>query len=153
MTILIVCGLVVGCAGDLDTDDDTIAEDTVNAPEWQTMVGGFTLVMDNNTTGMLNAPMINLQINKTYGLIELQSFDYTATHLSFEIINNTVIFHNYSFNMAGHLEQVHDDWHHSYLWNSGYAPEFGNATLHFASFPFDITVTYEVVYRVWGGRE
>ena len=38
-------------------------------------------------------------------------------------------------------------------WSSGFAPEYGNATLHFAAFPFDVTIEYEVVYRVWDGRQ
>ena len=37
-------------------------------------------------------------------------------------------------------------------WQTGLAPNFGDAELHFAAFPFDVTVEYEVVYRVWDGR-
>ena len=65
----------------------------------------------------------------------------------FNNLDNSVIFNNYSFNIEGHLLQD------SLLWNTGYAPQFGNATLMFATFPFDVTVEYEVKYRVWNGRE
>ena len=113
------------------------------------LTGDFTLVMDNTTNEtLIHAPTIWLDVNTSYGAIELQSFKYNITHLSFEVINNSVIFNNYSWvNMQGYLVQGGN------YWSSGFAPEFGNASLHFAAFPFDVTVEYEVVYRVWDGRQ
>jgi hypothetical protein len=150
MILLIVSSLLAGCADVIPDPGDVYGnEETINK-EWLTLAGNFTLITDNNTT-MLSAPTIVLDVNSTYGLIELGGFNYTAVHLSFEIINNSVIFHNYTFNMIGHLlQETHDS---NYLWSQGYAPEFGNATLHFASFPFDITIQYELEYRIWDGKE
>ena len=82
-----------------------------------------------------------------FRLFEVSDFNYSATHLSFEVINNTVRFNNYSFNMKGYLSQD------GVYWQTGLAPNFGDVDLHFAAFPFEVTVEYEVVYRVWDGRE
>ena len=96
----------------------------------------------------IHAPTIWVDVNTSYGAIELQSFAYNITHLSFEVVNNSVIFSNYSWvGWQGYL--VQEDKY----WSSGFAPEFGNATLHFAAFPFDVTVEYELIYRVWDGRQ
>ena len=145
---MIVCSFMAGCADAIPDPDDVYSEDEAITKEWATMSGEFTLVFENNTNEtLLEAPEIWLDVNKTYGLIELQRFNYTATHMSFTIVNNSVLFHNYTFNMQGNLLQD------GYAWREGLAPNFGNATLHFAKFPFDITVTYEVKYRIWDGRE
>ena len=45
-----------------------------------------------------------------------------------EIVKNTVIFNNYSFDVNGFLMQ---DGH---KWSNGFAPELGNATLYMPSF-------------------
>ena len=148
MALMIVCSFMAGCADAIPDPDDVYSEDEAITKEWATMSGEFTLVFENNTNEtLLEAPEIWLDVNKTYGLIELQRFNYTATHMSFTIVNNSVLFHNYTFNMQGNLLQD------GYAWREGLAPNFGNATLHFAKFPFDITVTYEVKYRIWDGRE
>ena len=149
LTLLIVAAFLAGCTEALpDPPEEEFEGDTPQA-DWMSMTGEFTLVMDNTTNEtLIHAPTIWLDVNTSYGAIELQSFKYNITHLSFEVINNSVIFSNYSWvNMQGYLVQG------SNYWSSGFAPEFGNATLHFAAFPFDVTVEYEVVYRVWDGRQ
>jgi len=165
IALLMVCTLLAGCANvipDAPTDEE---EPLVSPSEWRTLSGKFTLVEVNVTTNNTNnngtttvvelqsTPEIWVDTNTTYGMIELLSFNYTIVHLTFDIINNTVIFNNFTFVLDGYLEQVHDNFNHDFLWSEGYAPEFGNATLHFPEFPFEVTVTYDVVYRVWDGRE
>lgn len=149
IALMIVCSFMAGCADAIPDPNSVYDEEEAITKDWAVMAGEFTLVFDNNSTNetLLYAPEIWLDVNKTYGLIELARFNYSVVHLSFEIVNNSVIFHNYTFNMQGHLIQD------GYVWKEGLAPNFGNATLHFASFPFDVTVNYEVEYRIWDGRE
>ena len=149
LTLMIVGAFLAGCTEALPDPPSEEFDGQVSDKEWTTLTGDFTLVMDNTTNEtLIYAPTIWLDVNTTYGAIELQSFKYNITHLSFEVIDNSVIFNNYSWvNMQGYLVQGDK------YWSSGFAPEFGNATLHFAAFPFDVAVEYEVVYRVWDGRE
>ena len=146
---MIVGAFLAGCTEALPDPPSEEFEGQVSDKEWTTLTGEFTVVMDNTTNEtLIYAPTILLDVNTTYGAIELQSFKYNITHLSFEVVDNSVIFNNYSWvNMQGYLVQGNN------YWSSGFAPEFGNATLHFAAFPFDVTVEYEVVYRVWDGRQ
>ena len=149
LVLLIITTLLAGCT--IPSPDEVFQEEADVPKAWSTVNGTFTyLVSDvNNSTYQT----VWLDVNTTYGLIELDYFQYNATHLSFDIVNNSVIFNNYTFNAEGYLVQVHDDWNHDFLWNTGYAPQLGNATLMFATFTFDVTVEYEVKYRVWNGRE
>lgn len=149
MILLMLSTLLAGCADAIPDPDEVYSEDDTIQKDWVILSGNFTLVFDNTTENLtlLEAPTILLETNRTYGLLEVKRFNYTAEHLSFEVVNNTVKFYNYSFNMNGYLEQ--DGLH----FNEGLAPDWGDATLKFASFPFDITVHYEVEYRVWDGRE
>jgi len=149
LTLMIVGVFLAGCTEALPDPPEEEFEGQTTQADWVSMTGEFTLVMNNTTNEtFIHAPTIWVDTNTTYGAIELQAFTYNITHLSFEVINNSVIFSNYSWvGMQGYLIQGQ---HH---WSSGFAPEFGNATLHFAAFPFDVTVEYEVVYRVWDGRQ
>ena len=148
MILLVLSSFLAGCADAIPDPQEVYDEDEAVHKEWTVMTGNFTLVFDNTTNEtLLEAPEIWLDTNRTYGLIELKRFNYTAEHLSFEVINNSVRFSNYSFNMQGHLEQD------GFYWQEGLASTWGNATLHFAKFPFDITVEYTVEYRIWDGRE
>ena len=142
--------LLAGCTDSLPSPGDIFSDDDIEN-EWITVTGEFVLELNNtsNETSVV-APDIWVDINKTYGALELGGFNYTATHLSFVVNNNSVIFNNYSFDMRGYLTQ--ESGNDTVYWQQGLAPEFGNATLHFATFPFDVTVTYEVTYRVWDGR-
>jgi len=141
--LLVLTTLLAGCT--IPTPDEVFEAEAEVPKAWTTMNGTFTFLIDdaNNSTQQT----VWLDVNTTYGLIELDYFQYNVTHLSFDIVNNSVRFNNYSFDIAGRLLQD------GLLWNTGYAPQFGNATLMFATFPFDVTVEYEVKYRVWNGRE
>jgi len=149
IVLMTIVTLLAGCTEALPDPPEEEFEGQITQADWMSMTGEFTLVMDNTTNEtLIHAPTIWLDVNTSYGAIELQSFKYNITHLSFEVVNNSVIFNNYSWvNMQGYLIQG------SNYWSSGFAPEFGNATLHFAAFPFDVTVEYEVIYRVWDGRQ
>jgi len=149
LTLMIVGVFLAGCTEALPDPPEEEFEGQINDSDWTVLAGEFTLVMNNSSNeSLIHAPTIWLDTNTTYGAIELQSFTYNITHLSFEVINNSVIFSNYSWvDMQGYLIQG------GMYWSSGFAPEFGNATLHFAAFPFDVTVEYELVYRVWDGRQ
>ena len=70
-----------------------------------------------------------------------------ATHLSFIVDDNTVTFHNYSFELKGYLNQS------DYLWSDGFAPNMGNATLYTPDYSYDITIDYVILYREWTGKE
>ena len=165
IALMIVCSFMAGCADAIPDPEGWLSDDEVIEPDWVTETGQITVmfnntmtvevpVMDGNnstneTTTMeviVPNPVVWIDTNATYGWLDVQSINYTATHLSFEIINNTVIFNNYSFDVDAYLVQ---DGHR---WNSGFAPELGNATLYVPSFPFDITVHYTITYRVWNGR-
>ena len=148
IALLIVSTLLAGCADAIPEPSDVYDEDRGVDKAWTTLTGNFTLVFDNTTNQtLLEAPNLMLETNKTYGLLEVQRFNYTAEHLSFEVVNNSVRFYNYSFHMNGYLSQ------NGVVFYDGLAPDFGDATLHFAKFPFDITVNYDITYRVWDGRE
>lgn len=168
ITLLLVCSFMAGCADAIPDPGGLFNDEVLDEPDWVTVVGEFTVMYnttstvevitevagENNTTTNVTTtmeveiphPVVWIDTNATYGWIEVQACNYTATHLSFSIINNTVIFNNYSFDVDGFLVQ---DGH---KWSNGYAPELGNATLHIPLFPFNITVNYTVTYRVWNGR-
>jgi len=168
MVLLITASLMAGCADVIPDPEGWLGDDEVDEPDWITEVGEITVmynatsivnvtvevVGENNTTTnqtttmevVVPDPVVWIDTNATYGWLEVNAINYTATHLSFEIVNNTVIFNNYSFDVAAYLVQD------SYKWSSGFAPELGNATLYVPSFPFDITINYTVTYRVWNGR-
>ena len=149
VALLVAASFLAGCTEALPSPPEEEFENETTQAEWITMTGDFTLVMNNSSNeSFAYAPTIWVDVNTSYGAIELQSFTYNITHLSFEVVNNSVIFSNYSWvGWQGYL--VQEDKY----WSSGFAPEFGNATLHFAAFPFDVTVEYELIYRVWDGRQ
>ena len=141
--VFLMTFMLAGCT--IPSPEEVFAEEEECVKEWSMMNGSFTYLINdlNNST----QETVVLDFNTTYGLIELDYFYYNLTHLSFDIINNTVIFNNFTFNSEGYVQQG------THLWSNGYAPQFGNATLVFPVFPFDVTVEYEVKYRVWNGRE
>lgn len=146
ISLMIVCAMFAGCAEAIPDPDDLYGGDDGIHKEWQKTSGEFTLILENNST-LVYADEMWLDTNTTHGLIDLLSFNYTARHLSYVVDNNTVTFNNKTYRMTGLLQQD------GYLWSSGLAPELGNATMHFAAFPFDVTIEYEITYRVWDGRE
>ncbi len=150
IALLLVSTMLTGCAGNIPSPTDIFSDDEITN-DWITETGEFTLELNNSSNEtIIYAPTIWLDTNLTYGVLEIGGLNYTATHLSFTVTNNTVIFNNYSFDMRGYVVQESNG--QMVYWQEGLAPEFGNATLHFAAFPFDVTVTYEVTYRVWNGR-
>mgnify|MGYP003148836063 CR=1 FL=1 len=168
IVLVITASLMAGCADAIPDPEGWLNGDEIDEPDWVTETGQITIMFNNTVTvevvtevvGENNTttnetttmeveiphPVVWVDTNATYGWLEVQAINYTATHLSFEIVNNTVIFNNYSFDVNGFLMQ---DGH---KWSNGFAPELGNATLYMPSFPFDITVNYTVTYRVWNGR-
>jgi hypothetical protein len=145
MTLMIVCGLFAGCVDAIPDPEDVYGGDEINK-DWETISGEFTLMLENNTT-LVYADEMWLDTNTTHGLIDLHSFNYTAKHMSYVVDNNTVSFTNRTYHMNGVLEQD------GYVWSKGLAPELGNATIHFAAFPFNVTIEYEITYRIWDGLE
>lgn len=144
--VFLVAVMLSGCAGEIipdpPSDDDRVI------PNSSTLEGSFTvLVGDNNST----TPVIVLGNSTTW--LEVISCNYTATHLSFTVDNNTVSFHNYTFEVGGYVSQVLDNFSHDYLWDVGYAPSIGTAELHFSDFTYDITINYTITYREWSGTE
>ena len=140
MVLLIAASMLAGCAEIIpDPPDNTVAP---NAPDLEYVNGTYTVLygVNNSTT-----PIVSIGNNSTW--LEIQSINLNATHLSFVVNDNTVIFHNYSFGLKGYLNQSGD------LWSDGYAPNMGKATLHTPDYPYDITVDYSIVYREWSGKE
>ena len=137
--LMVLSTLLAGCADaipDLPNDEEVVIN------EWTTLTGNFTALIDdvNNSTYEV------VNIGNASKWLVVDSFNYTATHLSFVVTNNTVIFNNYTFDNVGFLEQ------NGVLFNQGYAPNYGNAQLFFPVFPYDITVEYTVVFRTVNGR-
>lgn len=152
--VFLIAVMLSGCAGEIIPDPPT-DEDRV-IPNSSTLEGSFTvLVGDENST----EPIITLGNSTTW--LELISYNYTVTHLSFTVDNNTVTFHNYTFEVGGYLSQEityiskvnQDNISYDYLWSSGYAPSLGTADLYFSDFTYDITINYTVTYREWRGTE
>ena len=131
---------MAGCADAIPDVPGTGEEEVV--VEWTTLNAEFTVLVgdDNNST----YSAVTIGTNSSW--LEVSSFNYTATHLSFDIVNNTVIFNNYTFANDGYVSQD------GMLFNSGYAPNYGQAELYFPNFPYDITVNYTVKYRTVNGR-
>ena len=128
--VFLVAVMLSGCAGEIipdpPSDDDRVI------PNSSTLEGSFTvLVGDNNSTTWF----------------EVISCNYTATHLSFTVDNNTVSFHNYTFEVGGYVSQGNT------VWSNGYAPSIGSVELYFSDFTYDITINYTVTYREWRGTE
>lgn len=138
--VFLIAVMLSGCAGEIIPDPPT-DEDRV-IPNSSTLDGSFTvLVGDNNST----TPVIVLGNSTTW--LEVISCNYTATHLSFTVDNNTVTFHNYTFEVGGYVSQG------EHVWSNGYAPSIGEVQLYFSDFEYDITINYTVTYREWRGTE
>ena len=132
IALLLVASFMAGCA-DAIPDLPTTEEEVVT--EWTTLNGEYTvLVGDSNNSTYTD---ITIGTNTTWVIVN--SFNYTATHLSFEIVNNTVIFNNFTWENDGYI-------------HLGHSPDMGPVTLYIPVFPYDITVNYTVVYRLVNGR-
>jgi|TARA_R110000824_G_scaffold283693_4_gene472067 hypothetical protein len=150
MVLIVIASFVAGCTVPgpdeyFNGDDD----DVIVPVGWLNLTGEFTVMFNtgNETNPDLNAttaPIVMVGSNSTW--LEVSSYNYTATHLSFDIINNTVIFNNFTFDNPGYLLQD------GIMLSSGYAPNYGEAELYFPDFPYDVTINYTVIYREWNGR-
>ena len=142
LAILVVCSLMAGCAGIPDPGSILGDEVITNSPDWKTTTGEYVVIVgDNNST----IPVIEIGNDTTW--LETSQVNFTAVHLSFTVDNNTVLFHNYTFEIAGMLIQNNITWH------TGYAPSLGKAQLVTSDFPYDITINYTITYREWMGNE
>jgi len=142
MALLMVTVMLAGCA-DAIPDAPTDEEGTViTVSGWETMSGNYTVMFgENNST----APILTVGNSSTW--LELQVVILNATHLSFEVVENQIVFSNFTFELEGYLNQS------GFLFGSGYAPDLGNATIYTPDFPYDITIEYYCVYREWTGNE
>jgi hypothetical protein len=139
IALLIVSSLLAGCADALpDVPTNEEKEITI---EWTTVNGEFTVLTETN-----NSTYEVVVLGESNTWFNFKSFNWTATHLSFDIINNTVIFNNYTFNNDGYVMQD------GIMFNAGYAPNYGEVELYFPTFPFDVTVNYTVEYNTVNGR-
>ena len=142
IALMVICSMIAGCAEMVPEPPGEEKENTVTTTGWNVMSGNYTvLVGDNNST----TPTIVLGNSSTW--LEINKITLNATHLSFEVIDNAIVFSNYSFTIDGYANQS------GYLFSSGYAPDIGNATIYTPSFPYDITVAYYCEYKEWVGNE
>tara|TARA_R110002020_G_scaffold42162_3_gene123828 strand:+ start:493 stop:942 length:450 start_codon:yes stop_codon:yes gene_type:complete len=142
IVLLIAASLMAGCA---DAIPDVPGNEEVITTEWTTVSGEFTVLVEDDNNSTTETVIIHrLGTNNTW--FNLKSFNWTATHLSFDIVNNTVIFNNYTFNNDGYVIQD------GIMFNAGYAPNYGEVELYFPTFPYDITVNYTVEYNTVNGR-
>ena len=110
-------------------------------PDWVTEYHNFTIeTVENNTT----VPIIVFGNESTW--LEVFSVDMSIQELSYEEVDNELIFDNTTFNVNGYLN------YSGFLWNVGFAPDVGNATL---VIPIMVDKTYNcvIVYREWSGKE
>ena len=140
VVLLLVASLLSGCAEAIPDAPGTETDNVLVTPVgWNNLNGTYTVMVgDNNST----EPTIVVGNHSTW--LEVHSVVLNATHLSFEVVNNTIVFSNYSFELDGYLIQNGNMF-------VGYAPDLGNATLHTPVFPYDITVEYTIIYREWVG--
>ena len=139
--VLVVCAsLLAGCSVPSPDEYFDGGDEVIIPVGWSNLTGEFT-VMGNNSSDM------DILVGSSNTWLEISTFNYTATHLSFEIVNNTVIFNNFTFDNVGYLSQMEVG-----QFSSGYAPNMGTAELYFPTFPYDITINYTVIYRERNGR-
>tara|TARA_R100000152_G_C6771207_1_gene197665 strand:- start:882 stop:1322 length:441 start_codon:yes stop_codon:yes gene_type:complete len=138
--ILLLAGTLAGCAEAIP--DPPLVVEGANAPDWEYLNGTYTYMVDDNNS---TVPVVTLGNESTW--LQVNSYTLNATHMSFVTEDNAITFNNKSFTLSGYLNQE------GVLWDSGYAPLMGNNTLHFPTFPYDITVEYSVMYREWTGME
>jgi hypothetical protein len=156
IAVLVVATLLSGCT--LPEAPNNKEEIIVVGSEWTTINGEFVLLdagLDefNNTLnesslyqdGVFRLTFDNMSDSS---FIEILQFNYTATHLSFTVDNNTVTFHNYTYEVNGLVCSAKSN----ICIQSGYLPDTGDFSLHFPDFPFDITINYTVIYREWKGK-
>jgi len=132
IVLLMVASMMAGCADaipDLPNSEEEVVTD------WTTLNGEYTVLVDDEN----NSTYTDVTIGTNNTWVIVNSFNYTATHLSFEIVNNTVLFNNFTWENDGYI-------------HIGHASDMGPITLYFPVFPYDITVNYTVKYKTVNGR-
>ena len=129
LVVLVVSQLLAGCTVDELIPDPPGWEE----PDWVTEYHNFTLEDTNNSS----LPEITFGSNDTF--VEMYSVSVTM-HYNGSATNET----NYTYPIKGYVSQD------GFLFNSGFAPNMGNVSLHLVEMKgFDYNCT--VVYRVWNG--
>ena len=165
IAIMIVCSMLAGCAEGIPDPTDIFNE--CEDPELETFSGEVTILENETYTP--------LQFGNETKWLEVVSSSMTATHLSFEVVNNTVIFNNLSFTEldvylyqeiattysvtipVNQTSNVTENYTFedvdSIFFTRGTAPQLGLVTLYVPEFSYDITVTYTISYRLLDGKE
>tara|TARA_Y100000004_G_scaffold140407_1_gene159533 strand:+ start:1148 stop:1879 length:732 start_codon:yes stop_codon:yes gene_type:complete len=91
IALLLVTTMLAGCTESIPDPVDFF--DDCTEPDWETE-SGTIVVLENDTYSPIS-------IGNETKWLELRSFTYTATHLSFEVVNNSVIFNNLTFDSVG----------------------------------------------------
>ena len=166
ITLMIVCSFMAGCADGLPSPTEIFSD--CSYPDWETESGEI-VVLENET-------YVPVYVGNESKWMEVQLVTMTATHLSFTVDNNSVIFNNLTF-QEGNMGYLFQEESTEYvisipvnatsnitnnytildidkmLFNVGYAPQLGLAGVYVPDFQYDITVTYSVEYRLWDGKE
>lgn len=166
VALMIVCSFMAGCADSLPSPNEIFSD--CSYPDWETESGEI-VVLENETY----SPVF---VGNESMWMEVQLVTMTATHLSFTVDNNSVIFNNLTF-QEGNMGYLFQEESTEYvisipvnatsnmtnnytildvdklLFNVGYAPQLGLVGVYVPDFPYDITVTYSVEYRLWDGKE
>ena len=164
IVLLVVASMLAGCADGIPDPTDIFTD--CESPELMTETGTIT-VLENESYNPIS-------IGNESKWFELVSYSYTATHLSFEVVNNSVIFNNLTFDVNSYLYQEHitnyvvsvpinsttnETTNYTFSdtsivsFDSGYAPNIGLVYLYVSDFDYDITIEYTISYKVWTGKE
>lgn len=94
IALLLVTTMLAGCTEGIPDPVDFF--DDCTEPDWETNTG-TVVILENDTYSPIS-------IGNESKWLELRSFTFTATHLSFTVENNSVVFNNMTFeNIGGHL--------------------------------------------------
>jgi len=173
--LLVVTSMLAGCAEGIPDPSQLFN----NCDELETTTDtGSVVILENESYD-------EIYFGNESKWIEVVSFTYTATHLSFEVDNNTVIFNNITYpDMNGYLYQYNNDSMSETIqvytyelvnnttlvetahdvvisydtvnkvgFRTGNAPSMGVVWFEIPQFDFDITLEYEIEYRLLTGKE
>ena len=164
LVLLIAVSMMAGFTESIPSPTDIFNE--CNDPEVMTETGQI-IILENETYNPI-------ELGNSSKWLELVSYDYTATHLSFEVVNNSVIFNNLTFDVNGELYQEHivnytvsvpvnstlnETVNYTFTdtsivtFSSGFAPNIGLVNMYVSDFDYDITIDYTIQYKLWTGKE
>lgn len=173
--LLVISSMLAGCTDAIPAPDEWF--DDCESVESMTESGSI-VVLTNETVDTVS-------FGNTSKWMEVISVKYTATHLSFTVDNNSVIFNNITFvDMQGDLYQYSNDSisqtiqvytyelsnnttlieteHNVSItydvvdkihFRHGDAPNIGLVWFELPEFNYDITIEYEIVYKLTTGKE